>query len=195
MPKRSKVRVNRYGTTNIKNFFKDVWGPSVLTVNRRIVKEIAEDAAEEVRERIENQTYNHIPLSKKYLKWKDYWGLDTRILIRTGTYVEGIKVVEVQYPRGVGYRVGFEEDAHTPLLDSKGRIISDDGGPLLTVLAKWLEYGTRNMPARPHFMPVYRDIITSIKAIKKKMRTGIEKELKKRLEMRRPKYRKRYHNL
>lgn len=195
MPKKSKVRVNKYGTTNIKDFFKDMWEPTVLKVNRRIVKSVAEDAVQEVKERIENQTYNHIPLNRKYLKWKDKWGLDTRILIRTGTYVDSIKVVEIQYPRGIGYRVGFEKDAHTPLLDSKGRIVSEDGGPYLTVLSKWLEYGTRNMPARPHFMPVYRDIRTSIIAIKKKIRVGIEKELKERLEMRRGKYKKRYHNV
>lgn len=190
MPKRSKVRVNKFGTTNIKSFFKEVVEPTVLKVNRRILKEVAEDAAWEVRQRLTRQTYNHIPLDRKYLRWKDRWGLDTRILIRTGAYVEGIKAVEVQFPRGVGYRVGFDPDAHTALLDSKGRIVSEDGGPLLTDLARWLEYGTLTMSARPHFRPVYRDLISSIKALKKKMRTGIEKELKVRLRMRRAKYRR-----
>jgi hypothetical protein len=177
MPKRSKVKVKRYGTTNIKRFFKDVVEPTLLKVNRRIVRDVAQTAAREVQIRIRQQLFDHVPLSENYLKWKRRAGLDRRILIRTKTYVDNIGVQEVQFPRGIGYRVGVPEGVRTPVVNSKGEVQTKPG-PLLTDLANWLEVGTQTMPARPHWMPVYRDIIAAIRNIKTRTRFYVEKQLK-----------------
>jgi hypothetical protein len=76
-------------------------------------------------------------LNEQYLQWKIRMGYDRRILIRTGDYLDAITVVR----QGRGARVDIDTSARTM------------NNIPMTLLAKWLEYGTRKMPARPHWRP------------------------------------------
>lgn len=94
-------------------------------------------SAERIKRNIYKQSYGHVPLSRPYLKWKIKRGLDARILIATGAYVASIEARKQNATTWiVAPRAGTQH---------KGRALSTIG--------LWLEYGTRNMPARPHFRP------------------------------------------
>lgn len=90
--------------------------------------------AEEVKARlvysIELQTFKHEPLSTKWANKKDRLGLDPRILIATGEYVDSIFTGQTS----TGFFVSIPEG--------------------LTKRAAWMEFGTRTTVARPHWRPV-----------------------------------------
>ena len=92
---------------------------------------------------IEEQRYQWYPLSYKYLDWKKTTGLDQRTFIATGEYVDSIKVFKFynKAKDSIGYVVGLPHKKHT-----MSNLYLDD-------LAKVLEYGTKTMPARPHWRP------------------------------------------
>jgi hypothetical protein len=108
--------------------------------------------AREVRMRIRAQVYNWPDLSEKYLQWKEEQGLDTRMLIAYGYYINSINAWET--PTGVQVGIGGiagEEPFHKR------------SGLSLRLIGRWLEYGTFNednsvrMPARPHWRPTILD--------------------------------------
>jgi len=90
-----------------------------------------EKYAEDLRDFIKEQKGNWEELSEQYKAYKQRKGLDPRILIATGKYLNSIKVVQ----EGTRFKIvpeGYEE------------------------LAQYLEFGTSRMPARPHW--TYIDI-------------------------------------
>jgi hypothetical protein len=93
-------------------------------------------AAEALKRGIYGQRYGHHPLARSYRTWKRKHGLDSRILIATGEYVRSI----------TAYRQNATTWIAGPLPGT-----TTTGGFAMTTLALWLEYGTRHMPARPHY--------------------------------------------
>lgn len=86
---------------------------------------------------IESQSMGHADLSSKWSDYKSSHGLDPRTLIATGEYLESFKVTRIGTRTWKLHPEGQEE------------------------LAEWLEYGTRTMPARPHWYYV-NDSIESL---------------------------------
>lgn len=109
------------------------------------VLEFVTEVKNRVEQSILSQSFKISPLTKKYLKWKIAKGYSTRVLIRTGRYVKSIVIKRIDDPKtkeGLGYAVGID-----------GRKKTASGEPMWK-LAAWLEYGTKRMPARPHWRPV-----------------------------------------
>lgn len=117
-------------------------------------------ASQAVKAGIEAQAFGHAPLNKDYREQKKNKGLDSRILIATGQYVRSI----TYWKEGKGSWVaGIRRGA------------THSGGVDMAQLGKWLEYGTKNMPARPHFRPIAREMR---KGIKKGYSTAIRKAMR-----------------
>jgi hypothetical protein len=93
----------------------------------------------EVKDVIERQRYHWKPLSEMYRDMKIAKGLDERILIATGLYKRSIK-----WWKTTGGEVRF----------GVPRGIRTQEGVPLWLISKWLEFGTRKMPARPLWRPV-----------------------------------------
>lgn len=100
-----------------------------------VVSSLAPILADNVKTRLLNQTFSHEPLDKDYVKSKERNNLDNRILIATKGYIESIGV----YEDGDTVFVGVPKELHKNL-----KILLSD-------LSDWLEFGTDNMPRRPHF--------------------------------------------
>ena len=106
-----------------------------------------------IQQVIEQQQYNWAALSDDYVDWKRYTGLDSRIFIATGEYVDSIQTFKHINPdtKQIGYLVGVPHKKH-----SGSKVYLDH-------LANILEFGTRNMPARPHWRPALSQFIRSKK--------------------------------
>jgi len=107
-----------------------------------IVEEIAWDFLFYLREVVEGQAIDLAPLSPDYAKRKTTEKLDNRILIATGEYLSKLDV-KVDLSTNTVY-AGAPED-----------VIHEASGQLMTDIYQWLEFGTINMPARPHFTPAW----------------------------------------
>lgn len=164
--KSCKTKVVRYGTARIKNFLTHL-PDTLVEVNRRYVEDIAQTLADEVKRRLKRQLYSHVPLSPDYQAWKSEKGLDSRILICTRRYLNHIGVQEIKFPRGYGYRAGVPEN-----------VTEKDGTPL-SIIMRTHEYGTKKVPARPHWMPVFVEASAKISELRRQGSKNLIKELKK----------------
>lgn len=104
-----------------------------------IPEALAKRGAARVRQNIYGQRYKHVALNPLYRRWKVKHGLDPRILIATGKYVESI--------------VARKQNKTTWLVAPAAGETFGKAGRAMSTLGLWLEYGTKHMPARPHFRP------------------------------------------
>lgn len=98
--------------------------------------EIGHKIAERIWDILESQQPSFAPLAEEYRKQKIREGWDERITIRTGEYLNSIKVLRIESSG-----------------DSLSVFIGVEGGKTetgldMTELAKYLEYGTSRQPAR-----------------------------------------------
>lgn len=100
---------------------------------------LAEEFADDLKRLIEQQSFAWVPLSAGYARRKNMLGQDPRILIATGRYVNSIRPVQAADGSWV---VGVPPE---PLHGGSRYTLQD--------LARWLEFGTKRMPARPHWRP------------------------------------------
>ena len=107
-------------------------------------KKMAEYIAEYLRKGIFRQKWKSRwkPLSEKYHGYKLRKGLDTRILLAYHYYVNSITA----YRSGSDWVVGIKPFQKHPKT-----------GIAMEKLAKFLEFGTRKMPARPHWRPAFKE--------------------------------------
>jgi len=126
---------------------------------------LAEEFADDLKQTIERQIITWAPLSSGYAKKKKMLGLDSRILIATGRYVRSIRA-EKQLDGSWQVAV-----PNTPLTPAGKYTLQD--------LAKWLEFGTKKMPARPHWRPTTNLWKTKMYRAKQRMRFDLEKEFQK----------------
>lgn len=103
---------------------------------------LANSFVQDLKHAILRQTLSWAPLSDGYVAHKRRLGLDPRTLIATQRYVNSIQAVMA--PDGTW----SVEVPPLPLRPGSRRTLQD--------LGRWLEFGTRNMPARPHWRPVLR---------------------------------------
>ena len=108
-------------------------------------KWIAEKIADLTKTAIKEQRWKNKwkPLNSQYKAWKIKKGLDPRILIAYGYYLNSIKV----YKSGKDWVVGVDPFQIHPKT-----------GIRMKKLARYLEYGTSKMPARPHWRPAFEYI-------------------------------------
>lgn len=102
---------------------------------------VMEEFVKNVKKRIEQQDANWVPLDPKYLARKIKEGMDPRILIRTGAYLESIKYERLGKNRYRIFAEGNEE------------------------LSSYLEFGTDKMPSRPHFRQSFEQVQLAMKQI------------------------------
>jgi len=83
-----------------------------------------------------------IPLSPDYLKRKIKEGYPENMWFRTGELLDAI---EIKYQKGQSrIKIGIDERRTTKVGKTTVKLI---------LIAKWLEYGTKKLPARPLFRP------------------------------------------
>lgn len=131
---KSRVRVNR-------TILASVIERESRSFARDSAYRIASRLAGQLRAKILAQSFHHQSLNPAYLAWKTRMGLDTRILIASGAYVNSIQ------PRKVG---------DTSYNISPGSQVTESGATLHDI-GFWHEFGTENMPARPHWQPIWRE--------------------------------------
>jgi hypothetical protein len=119
--------------------FLSMFGNTVSLQATAHNKAVAKAMTEEAKEVIEQQRYSHQPLNPDYRDRKEAEGYDTRILIRTGEYLDAISwgVTHGKVWAGV-----------------PSRKIHEDSGLPLHVLARIHEFGTATIPPRPVWRPL-----------------------------------------
>lgn len=149
--------------------FFTVFKKGMLAEANKVVEEAAKELVEEAKKALRTQKYAKYwdPLSEDYLEHKRRKGLDLRILIATKDYLEnGIGIIR----KGKKFIVGPLPGKHK---DSK-----------LTYrkLARYLEYGTRNMPARPLWRFLKPTFLKKARVIRRMYLAEMRNELKERLK-------------
>ena len=127
---------------------------SVDIYNEFFLEFMAEEYISYLRYTIERQKFRSFrvyPLSKEYAERKEREGLDPRVLISTGRYLDSIRV----YLDKNELKVSVEDEEL-------------DGGLSMLGLAKMLEFGTSRMPRRVHWHPAYRSLSNNIRSFYKK---------------------------
>jgi len=113
---------------------------------------ILDEARKRIVESVENQTFTVEGLSKRYEEYKVTHGLDPRVLIATGEYLDSISVTKIA--DGVW--------ALRPEGTTKHGLSMEELGSIL-------EYGGDDMPARPHWVlqkdSVRRDVYREIQEV------------------------------
>jgi hypothetical protein len=160
-----KVKVKTFGIEYASNILNSLQQrlPEVVS---GAVEEIANDVVDGIKSNIENQSYKHKPLTPNYKRYKILHGLDPRILIRTKFYLNKIGVFSGKIKNEFLYRIGVSK------LDeySDGKKLSD--------IAKWLEYGTTKMVARPVYAPELKNIKENLSVYIKFINDKIDKFIK-----------------
>lgn len=154
--------INMYITEEVKKEIKDNKTINMNSISQRMAEEFADD----LKRIISRQVFAWVPLSPKYKERKKYLGLDPRILIATGTYINSIQAM--QNEDGT-WTVGVPP---TPLSPTTKYTLQD--------LASWLEWGTKNMPPRPHWRPAMVIWKTKIQQVKQTIKFTTTQMLRQR---------------
>lgn len=126
-----------------------------LQNNRReyhdAVRIVGEKISEAIVQLIESQSLDMQPLVKEYAAKKRMEGTDPRILIRTKDFLNSIQVTDIQAD-------GYDMMVQIGVVD--GMTVT---GIRMQELAYYLEYGTRNMPARAPFQKSWEKMREDVK--------------------------------
>lgn len=127
---------------------------NVDTIGTKIVESNSEMYKKAVVDNIESQSIAWRPLNPDYKAGKGILGLDTRILVATGEYVNSIDIKELP-PKGgkLHYHVGVDPNA------------THSSGINMGLLSLVMEYGTADgrIPARSHFGETWRQVRNKIR--------------------------------
>lgn len=148
------------------------------------VKRFADEEQQAFVQRIDKQefpSFDAQPLSPRYAAWKKKKGLDERVMIATGWYIENIKVWKRKESgtRRTAFFVGFHKRVQAR--DHKGRIVP----VLLSTVARVHEHGSvkMNVPARPHWGPQYKEMVKRAVPVRERIRARLVALFKKRMGM------------
>jgi hypothetical protein len=161
--------VNPAKYKKVRNFIT-IFDDQTIEIASGELKRIAEEFAKYVQTIIYKQKYKWKPLSARYLQRKKDQHLDLRILIATKAYVQSIRAIPRRRDKKVvswSVGPGGPGEIHEP------------SGLKLKTLARWLEFGTSRMPARPHWRPAWSAYIRKKKTYAKQIMKKIMKETKK----------------
>jgi hypothetical protein len=115
--------------------------PDLEEVGKKTLVKVGLKAESIAVKHIQNQDLNWTA-NIRYTRWKQRAGFSQKILVKTSTYLQSITSWPSQ--SGKTFYAGVK------------RTVKVDG-VLLADIAKALEYGTRNMPARPLWRPTYQE--------------------------------------
>lgn len=103
---------------------------------------------------IQSQSLSLTPLNAQYQARKGLLGLDTRVLIATGEYLDSIQIRSVYKGKETRRHVG---------VDSRS---THSGGLKMSSLAIILEYGTSDgrIPPRAHYSTTWQQVLPEIKS-------------------------------
>lgn len=109
-----------------------------------------------LRRSINRQRYRWQPLSPAYRDWKKAMKLDLRIWIASGEVRNSIKCWHSRLYNS--FIVGVNPRKLHHVYKEGGIYKSKKTKVLLIDIIRFMEFGTRNMPPRPLFAPVFREI-------------------------------------
>lgn len=129
----------------------------------KTLEKLANFYVEEVKRAIEEQAYKWKPLSDEYADQKAREGMDPRIYIRTGFFLDHI---EVWKDKGGRTHAGVRPNVEHP--DAKMSLVR---------LARIHEFGTLNgiVPARP----LWRPALSKVLALRKRFMEQYQRHVKK----------------
>lgn len=160
-----------------KNFIS-VFSTQVLEIAKSQAESIAKEFAESVKKIIKKQLYKWKPLNERHLAKKKSMGLDERILIATKEYVESIKAIPKKI---LGVTTSWSVGP-----GAKGKVHKVTKGKekskriLMRTLSRWLEFGNKRMPARPHWRPAWSAFLRKKKLTSRRIIKKVTKEVKKK---------------
>jgi len=144
--------------------FISVFKKEAIMLANKTSHDFADDIVKEAKEIIKKQKYKWAPLNEKYLEHKKKKGLDERILMATGDYVD----------KGIGK---WEKDGRLFVGPVPG--IHKPSGLPYQLIARYFEYGTWKMPARPLWRPLISSLLRKQKKYRKKYDAAIRRAMKK----------------
>jgi len=162
-PKYQKVK-------NWIGIFKD----QMFEMSLESMEEISKDFAEEVRKVIVNQLYKWKPLTQRYLERKRRKGLDTRILIATKSYLNSIEAK----PRKKKGKI-----TSWSVVPGHFNLKHKPSGLKMHTLARWLEFGNKRIPARPHWRPAWSAYVRKKNLYSKKILKKVIKKTKRKARL------------
>ena len=122
-------------------------------------RSIAKEIEVKLKENVKQQLIQLEPLSPSYLERKEKSGLDSRVLIAKGEYIENLQVVELEETKDkLVLYIGSTNERHY-------------SGLTFAELSVIIEYGTPTQPPRPH-----------VRLTWEKIQREVEKEVKKLIE-------------
>lgn len=127
---------------------------NVDKIGEELAKTNAEIYYEAVMDNITGQKLSWKPLTPGYLARKGILGLDTRVLIATGEYVNNIDIRKLPDRESkLRFHVGVDPDA------------THSSGINMGLLSLILEYGTADgrIPARPHFSATWSQVLKKVR--------------------------------
>lgn len=155
----------------LKNWIPELQG-KLMEAGADEIDRGAHHLADLVKMAIYTQAYKWKPLKERYIKWKKRKGLDTRILIATGEYVQAIQVTQTVEGdlEDVTYTVGLPDRMHV------------SSGLPIRQLAAIHEFGLpkQNIPARPVWNPTWKMALPEVKEkVTARLKKTAEEESKK----------------
>ena len=142
------MSVRKIGDWNLVNFATRNLSDDMQAASKIALRRIGSETEKRVVKRIVSQPSEWQPLKGQYLQRKEKEGYSNKILIQTGAMLQSI-TTDMQYPRVF---TGVKRGAR-----------NKEGGDLVNIAAVH-EFGSqkRNIPARPMFGPIYREMIKKI---------------------------------
>lgn len=130
------------GSTDIVPVLVDIFrNPSGVVTTEKLAEAVAKRFAANLRRIIRNQSYAWVPHSPAYAAYKRRNKLDPRIFIASSAYINSIQAVRGE---DGSWSVSVPD---TPITGVRGKKYT------MRDLARWLEFGTLRMPARPMWRP------------------------------------------
>lgn len=174
--------VSRPRKSHIPNFRRvaEAIGEIAQAVAEEEVETFAEEERETFVEEVKRQRFpdfNAAPLNPHYRARKIKQGLDPRVMIRTGHYLDSIQVfMRRDTKRRVMFHVGFHKRA---------RVRDDKGKPLpflLRHLARVHEEGSAklNIPRRRHWRPHYEAMRGRAPRVRARIRAQVRARARKK---------------
>lgn len=170
----TKVKIKRRDRSAVFRIIDE----EISATSKREVGRIARAVRDEVKAVLESQRLANTwpPLNPDYLAEKKELGLDERMLIATGDYLESIQVVETE--TRLGGVITFRAVAAPPAGE-----IHEPSGLEYDLLARVHEYGSAKarVPARPHWRPVVGRMKRAKDSLGQGARKATIEEMKRRM--------------
>lgn len=150
----------------VEKFLNDLNDNYINNIREALERSIGKEIEVKLKENVKNQLLKLEPLSQNYLDRKVHKGLDYRVLISTGDYINNLQVEELEETEDtLTLFIGATDDKHY-------------SGLTFAELSVIIEYGTDTQPPRPHIRLTWEKIQREIEG---KVRKLIEDELDKLL--------------